>query len=312
MSETFSLWPKPAPALDAAAQDGVVHPRVLRLSEAGGGEAYCLLLWRTLQRPEALQRAVQQAIEATLLAELSACPPTKRPPPVGLRLLSPAPLPAPARAALQSLSLAPEPHRQALDTWWPKAQPRLRHEASLAAQALPEHCPQAYWLPIRCAPAIGTDALSALDAALHTALADAPFGQRPGHPTRALLTALHQQGHLPHAALDAGTLPAIEAALSSSALDTLRWLPPRLFQALSDLIGTCAVRLHDLPLAWAEAQHDAAGRTTAPLLRRACADGRTVLLPVGLHLLRWWIMPRRPGEDIAPMHAWLADWAAGE
>ena len=57
---------------------------------------------------------------------------------------------------------------------------------------------------------------------------------------------------------------------------------------------------------WAPSEPDELGLTPPPLVR-AYLDDAWVHIPLGLHLLRWCIMPLQPGEVVPPLSDWVLD-----
>jgi hypothetical protein len=83
----------------------------------------------------------------------------------------------------------------------------------------------------------------------------------------------------------------------------VRLLPPLVFQAAADLVAAVACLACAVPIEWALFEPDADG-APPPLVRARLPSG-TVHVPIGLELLRWWVMPLLPGEEPAPLSGWV-------
>jgi hypothetical protein len=140
---------------------------------------------------------------------------------------------------------------------------------------------------------------------LHQALVDdtlEPWGAEPGRPADRLLHLLSDLGGRPMStALEA--IDLAESLLISKKHSCIRWLPPLVFQALCDLVGVAASRDLGAEIEWAVSETETDGFTPPPLFRVGEQDH----VPIALHLLRWWVMPLRAGEEVPPLSAWVRD-----
>ena len=103
----------------------------------------------------------------------------------------------------------------------------------------------------------------------------------------------------------AEALDVLERELVADECGVLRWIPPSCFLALCDAIAVIAAS-EGREVAWAECEADAEGVAPPPMIRVATSDGHAHV-PLGLEVLRWCVMPRRPGEVVPPLRAWLHD-----
>ncbi|MDH5491275.1 MAG: hypothetical protein OEY14_04925 [Myxococcales bacterium] len=296
-----------------------VHPRVLDVP-AAQGRAFVFVCWEALEDPAALHRRLRPLIEASLLAELSA-PAAERvapaPPPDSLRLLCFAPLGADAERALapfgfEALAPGAEGVREALAP--------IRAEASRMGFEPPQSPERAFRARIVREPASG---LEPLEAQLASELDGEDWGARPGALYGSLLRMLPElevagagealagrrgggSSELAMAQLAMAQLDALASRLIPKQHGVIRWIPPLLFQALADGVGVALARAGGRTQ-WAVSERDAAGLAPPPLLRIQASSGPREI-PIGLHLLRWCVMPTRALEPIPP----LSEWALGQ
>src|SRR5690606_8327406 len=101
-------------------------------------------------------------------------------------------------------------------------------------------------------------------------------------------------------------LDRLEDALFPEAYGELRLLPQATFQAFCDAVAVVACEGAGQTVEWAESRPEEDGLAPPPLIRVQRADA-WVHLPLGLHLLRWCVMPRRRDEDVPRVSAWLRD-----
>lgn len=174
-----------------------------------------------------------------------------------------------------------------------------RGEASALGRAVPDACWAVY-----AARAVTPAPAARLEEALRARVGDEVFGARPGALFAALEATRREQGAEP-LPRGAEALDALERELATDEADVLRWIPPACFLALCDAVGVVATR-EGRRVAWAECEADDDGVTPPPLLRVSAPEG-PVHVPVGLDLLRWCVMPRRAGEVVPPLSAWLHD-----
>jgi hypothetical protein len=272
-----------------------VHARVLE-SHAGDERA---LVFASFEAPEsalALHQAARPRVEAALLAEL-ACPPSRAPDASlkALRFHLFRTLEG-AHEALAAFGFTP---LRSLDGLRDELA-RLRADAQRVGLVRDDD-PEASFVA-RVAPA----GLDQVEAALRHAVSDEVFGERPGSFARNLGRTLTAVKGLPPFEPTFAGLDRLEAALFSAAHGELRLLPQATFQAFCDAVAVVACEDARATVEWAESRPDDTGLAPPPLVRVRLAGG-WVHLPLGLHLLRWCVMPRRSGEDVPPVSAWLRD-----
>ena len=268
-----------------------VHPRVLEVRDAPDVASFVVVVWPEATDGPSLRTLLGQAIEATLLAELSRCPSDLQEDELrrvgSLRLVSYAPLEA---AYLERYGL----HPVASDEGWREALAHVRGEASAAGREPPEEQPTLY----RASFAEPPEMLARLERGIRAVGDDAIFGATPGALARRVGASLE----LPPSDLD-----GIAAALVPALTDIVRWVEPMLFQALCDVAGVHAARDLGLPVQWAVSEPDEEGLAPPPLLRTRSGTTGDVHVPVALELLRWCVMPLRRGETVPPLSAWCRD-----
>lgn len=280
-----------------------VHPRVL-LADDGIARSYVLVCWDDPGSVEALHREVRRRVEAALLADLCRSPSSLREgalPAKALRLLffcEPAQDPTPALRAFGlkrielGLELAP-------------AMAHVRGEAQLTGRDVPDSPTSSWEARFASPPNERGETLLRLEAALAERLGDDTWGERPGAFYGALADASEALG-LGAIPASGDGLDAVERLAIHYAPGPLRAIPPLVFQALCDMVGVVAVREHGRRVEWAASSGDDAGVPSPPLLRVASSDG-PVHVPIGLHLLRWCVMPLAEGEIVPPVSDWVLD-----
>lgn len=296
-----------------------LHPRVLELDlgQEAGWE-WLLCAWADPGGARAFHQALQPLVEATLLASLS------RPPATGadalerrfraLRLIVFAPVEG-IGAAVRAFGLRPEP---AVTAATAQADPTtllsgrlaaLAEEARQLGIAAPGR-PASIWV----APIAQTDAdahgrtLDAIQRTMAEQMGDDVWGATPGGPSRLAASLLEREFGQRIEPTLAG-LDAFERLVVGRATGVVRWIPPLLYQALCDFVGVVAHAEFGASLAWAVCEADVHGLHPPPHLRWEPwgPSGAPVFVPVGLHVLRWYVMPLEPGEEVPPLSAWLAD-----
>lgn len=274
------------PAVAASA----VHPRVLALPEAAG-RALVLACFADPGGARALHAALRTRIEAALLAELSApADGGELPEPVALRLVVFPEIDG-LDGAVRAFGLAPgdaSRFREALS--------HLRGEAQANDLEAPDS--PASLLEV----GVARDArLLDLDRGLRERTGGERWGEEPGRPWRRLAALI---GEDDRPTLDG--LRRVEAALVARRTGELRWLPPLVFQALADLVAAAAAVDVGAPIEWAVCEPGDDGLAPPPLVRARTRRG-IVHLPLGLTLLRWWVMPLSPGERVDSIADWLGE-----
>jgi hypothetical protein len=272
-----------------------VHARVLE-SHAGDRRA---LVFASFEAPEstlALHQAARVRVEAALLAELS-CPPS-RAPDAGVKELRFHAFHSfsDVHAALAAFGFTPLDSLEGLRD----ELARLRAEAQRVGLVRDGDPESSFKAPVAFA------GLDEVEAALRHAAGNEVFGERPGALARRLGRVLEStRGMAPFEPSYAG-LDRLEAALFPDVLGELRLVPQATFQSFCDAVAVVACEAGRATVEWAESRPDEHDLAPPPLIR-ARLGGGWVHLPLGLHLLRWCVMPRRGGENVPPVSEWLRD-----
>jgi len=286
-----------------------VHQRVLEVATDDGDLEWLLICWRDPGGPQALHQSLMPVVEATLLAELS------RPANnlgtarhVGIRLALFETV-ADVAAATAAFGF----HEQ---TWDAHAQPgtmaAIRDEAARVGLQVPER-PVALWhAPIRHPEGDHGARLFELQQMMSARMQDDVWGATPGGPSKLLANYIERMFR-ETIAPDLDGLSTLELLLVQrerdevSDMGPIRWIPPLLFQALADFVGVVATTVFGARVQWAVCEQDALGLYPPPHFRVDVPGGQSYYLPVGLHLVRWCMMPLRAGEDVPTLAEWLAD-----
>jgi len=290
-------------APDARFSLSEVHPRALELPLGAGGHALVLCVWKAPASASALHAQLRPLIEAALLAELSRPVSQLREHPQDWRALMLItfepfafdPMPALAPFALSQASLA-SPDARAAAALWRREGQRVDGEVGDEPVAL-------------YSAALAQSKDARVQSAIAHTLAAAPedaWGSHPGRLARGLADALSTQGLAGVEPTHAG-LARLEQLLVPDVSDAVRWLPPIAFQALCDLLAIAA-HSWGMQVRWGVCEPDEdTGLAPPPVIhvQRGSTSGH---VPLGEHVLRWCIMPRRADETIPP----LADWAQHE
>lgn len=273
-----------------------VHARVLHVPTSASTFAWNLVVWDDPGGAPALHTALRPLIEAALLSELSApfdAPDDERP--SALRLISFADVER-FEDAVRAFGLREVPHDDAFE----EALRHARGEAGRVGREPPEQITRRFESPLVLSPS----PVLVLEDALRKKLGDEVFGARPGAIFAALNVVLSERGEAPLPA-KRSSLDALEALLCVEAPNVLRWIPPRLFQALCDAVAVVAATELGREVQWATSDVEEDGLARPPLVRVRVREW--LHLPIGLHLLRWCVMPRSTEEQVPSIAEWLTD-----
>jgi len=278
-------------------EGALVHPRMLDLPERGG-RSWIFASFHDAGDAKALHQAAMRVVESAWLAELSR-PPADFVPALPriqrLEFFCFGALPAGYEDALAPFGL----HPAAMDSDAESHLKLLRAEASRASLDTPDAPNQLLRAEVRYTSA--ADAEGGLARALGSQI----FGQTPGAFASAL-TRLNIDGVEPGMPTLEG-LDRLEQALVSSEEEVVRAIPPVLLQACADWVGVCVANELEREVAWAVSEPGLHGLPEPPLLRLDDAKPGEEHFPIGLHLLRFWIMPRRRGEQAMKLSHWLRE-----
>ena len=275
-----------------------VHCRVLDLEHREIRSAI-FAAWQVDPTPSTFFRQVRERVESALLTELSLPGSVLLEGPAAgwdwCRLLSFHHIPEEHLPPLELLGFRPCP---GTDPIWSLAMTRLRAEAHHVGFDIESHPPSSFEAQVlgRRDPK-----LLALAEKLTTSLQGQAWGARPGEPWQHLAALMGEETSATLEALD-----RLEASIVSREVGVIRWIPPSLLQAACDLIGAIAAQEIGLPVQWAHCEADEQGIAPPPLLRVDAGED-LVHIPIALHLLRWWVMPLREGEEPSPLSAWIRD-----
>ncbi|MCA9574287.1 MAG: hypothetical protein KC668_02590 [Myxococcales bacterium] len=305
LQELFPALSRPTPRLPLEP----LHARVLEVSEPDG-RGLVLTCWRSPGGAASLHAGLRPRVEAALLAELSRPASELRELTqelCSLRLTVFDDIGGDVPAALRAFGLAPV----SLDDvragqGWRDALAHLRGEAQQHGHEVPDEPLSAYQADIRLPEGEAGQRAAALESALRERLGDAVFGERPGALYAHLAKLAPEHLGLPAPEPTCDSLAALEHALVSLRPGPIRYIAPATFQALCDFVAVIAAREFNRRVEWAPSEPDELGLTPPPLVR-AYLDDAWVHIPLGLHLLRWCIMPLQPGEVVPPLSDWVLD-----
>ncbi|MFT6396882.1 MAG: hypothetical protein ACJAYU_001626 [Bradymonadia bacterium] len=284
-----------------------VHPRVLETVTDAGRE-WILLVWADPGGAQALHSQVQALVEATLLSELSRSAATIRNAGerrfVGIRLISFVELSWDPSPALQAFGFQPESTELS-----DEVSAAVAAEASRSGRAI--EGPNAVWRAAIAHPegALG-EKLESVDKMMATRLGDDIWGASPGGPSHLFATyvvkTFGEQIRPDRAGMDSLDLLVVQRTPG-----VIRWIPPLIFQAVCDFIPVVAATQHDAKISWAESEELGNGFAHPPLFR--VDDGKEgIHIPVGHHVMRWWMMPLAEGEAVPTIADWVEDQFGGK
>jgi hypothetical protein len=251
------------------------------------GWAWALAIPEDPGGPRALHQRTARLLEASLLAALSTPPDDAERldrTPRSLHLFCYPPIAGDLERALAAFGLKPAPDEG--DGW-------AAVHLALAAGRAPA---TRWWVPFLHG-VLGAVKASQLDRELREVTVER-WGELPGLPGQRLCQAL--QPALGPLGPDLASLDRIEGALITRQTGAIRWLPPLVFQALCDLVGAIAASELGAAAEWSVAEAEPGEPVPPPMLR---VRG-TVHVPIGLHLVRWWVMPLAEREDVPPLSTW--------
>jgi hypothetical protein len=306
LQELFPALKRPTPSLPLEP----LHARVLEVHEPIG-RGLVLTCWRNPGGAASLHAGLRPRVEAALLAELSRPATELRELEQELRTLRLAVFDAvggDVSAALQAFGLQPlSVDAMRASAGWRDALAHLRGEAQQQGHVIPDEPQAAYEADITLPDGPAGERVLGLEKALRERLGDEVFGARPG----ALFAHLAKLAP-EHLSLSAplepscDSLGAFEHALVTLRRGSIRYIPPAVFQALCDFVAVIAAREFGRRVEWAPSEPDDLGLSPPPLVR-AYLDDAWVHIPLGLHILRWCIMPLQPGEVVPLLSDWVLD-----
>ncbi len=281
-----------------------LHGRLLEVPEAEG-TAMVLACWSDPGGAEALHAELRRRVEAALLSELS------RPAAdlasferriTRLRFVCFPRFEWDLKSALSAFGFEPtEPESRDLR----ETLAHLRGEAQRVGASI-EDSPDSAWDALAALPDGDRGSwVMEVERELIRRAGEECWGQRPGGPFGRLAQLLEERSD-ETLEPDSASLDALEARIVQRAPGSLRWIPPMLFQALCDMVAAVAVKEHGAEVQWAECTPDESGFVPPPMIRAKESSG-WVHIPLGMHLLRWCVMPVMPGESIPSVAEWARD-----
>ena len=274
-----------------------IHSRVMRIESR-----FVLVCWDTNADLQALHNQLKPLIEGALLSELCLTPKEallSAKPPTSLALVCYGENPNAIESAVKAFGL----QRQSIDGDTTRELfARVRAEAQRAGRSADEEPTAIYSVRIDL---LDNPNLDALDKSIAQALVDKSWGQNPGE-FYAAMAGLQEPApqNVPDASLQ--SVDETETLFVSKAAGVMRWISPMLFQSLCDQLAVVAKQAFGVDTQWAESETDESGFTTPPLIRSKI-DGAWVHIPLGLHVLRWCVLPLQRNEEPAKLSEWVSD-----
>lgn len=280
-----------------------LHPRVLELGPSEG-DAWVLAMWGDPGSLERTHEQVRKLLEATLLASITRAADTGEAldrVPNTVQLLVFCPTPPYLARALKAFGFR-------LDQGAPFAGEKLealRQEGIQTGWDVPAR-PSSVWLATISQPATnGDNELVAIHKRLRELINDDCWGNTPGAFSRCAANLLRIEHDIEIEPTLQG-LDTLEDLLAQrKVIGSIRWIPAALFQALADFIGVIVQNVFDHKVEWALCEPEEDGYGPPPLFRITTPEKNETHLAIGLHLLRWSVMPILPGEDLPRLSAWL-------
>lgn len=289
---------------EAPAPVSPVHRRLLEVPEAEG-TAMVIAGWSDPGGLERLHAELRRRVEAALLSELSRTAAdlvsferriTR------LRFVLFPTLDWAPEAALRPFGFAPvDPGAKDLR----ETLAHLRGEAQRVGADVPDVPAQVWDAPTAMPEGAAGEWMTEVESELVRRTGDECWGQRPGVPFGRLAALLEERGE-ESLEPDSEALDALEARLVQRISGPIRWIPPMLFQSLCDMVAAIAVKEHGAEVQWAECAPDEGGLAPPPVIR-AKGKGDWVHIPIGMHLLRWCVMPVAEGESVPSIASWARD-----
>ena len=281
-----------------------VHARVLEVPEPAG-TVLVVVVWSDPGTSLSLHQEVRQRFEGTLLAELS------RPAsellaeelrPRAFRVVVVGKARSDLDRALGAFGLV---RTKPEGSSWNETLAYVRGEAPRVGEPVPEDFDSFWEVAIHTAPGERGENVARLEAALRPATGKEVWGEKPGaFFQRAAAAARELLGE--RITPDSAGLLALEHLIGQVGPGHVRWIPPVLFQTFCDAVGVVASREYGRDVQWAPSEPDELGFAPPPLLRAKIDEG-FVHLPIGLHLLRWSVMPLAKGESPPTVADWVLD-----
>ncbi len=281
------------------------HQRVLQV-ETDEGVEWVLACWQDPGSARNFHKQLLALYEAAILLELSTAPrriaDRERPRPIsGARLMVFAELPYAVEPCVEAFAFAKQPFLA--DEMTLRMQV-LRDEASSVGIDLPAAPVWMGFARTRMPQGATGEKLMLMERNAAIANKKIVWGEHPGMMSRTWAE-LARESFGADVRPSTEGLNEIDLLLRSNEHGVLRWVPPMAFQALCDLIGIAAQVEHDAKVAWAVCAEDESGLAPPPLFKVTEENGRSYHIPIAHHVMRWLMMPTRPGEDIPLLSEWM-------
>lgn len=281
----------------------ILHPRVLELGPSEG-DAWVMAMWDDPGTPQEIHRQVRRLLEATLLANLSRAAETgeeldRVPSSVRLLVFS---------TTRSSLPDALKAFGFRLDNSLPfdgDALATFRNEGLQAGWDVSEKPVSTWVAPITQPTSNGREDLVALHRRLRELINDDCWGNVPGAFSRCASNLVRQDLEIEIEATLQGLDLLEDLIVQRDEIGSIRWIPAILFQSLADFIGVLIQHVFAHQVEWALCEPEENGFAPPPVFRITTPDKQPTHLGIGLHLLRWSIMPILVGEEVPRLSAWL-------
>jgi hypothetical protein len=179
----------------------------------------------------------------------------------------------------------------------------LREEAERLGWQVPEHPVQMWMAPVAHPGGALGEGLADIDQMMADRLGRDVWGATPGGPSKLFATLAEPRFNV-RLGPNLDGLRAFEMLAVQSQPGPIRWIPPLVFQALCDFVGVVLGLHFGIAVEWALSEPGPSGLAPPPLLRLH-RDGRVTHLAIGVHILRWCVMPIQPDEAIPSLAEWL-------
>lgn len=288
---------------DSPLPQEAIHTRVLELGPEEG-DAWVIAMWSDPGELPEIRWQVQRLLEATLLANLSRAAESGEAldrVPSQVRFLA-------FSTTQDNLATALKPFGFRLDNTFAfegDALEALRQEGMEMGWPVPEQPISSWTVPLQQPTSDGREGLVTIHKELRERIHKDCWGSNPGAFSR-------YAGLLMRRELDVDIQPTLKGldrfedkVVIHNARNCIRWIPAMLFQALADLIGVTIDQVYGHKVEWALCEPEDNGYGPPPVFRITYADGRETHLSIGMHLLRWCVMPILEGEEVPRLSEWL-------
>ena len=289
----------PEPALPQSA----LHPRILELGPEEG-DAWVMAMWTDPGSARGAHEQIRRLLEATLLANITRAAETGEAldrVPSKLRLFVFSTTQENLVSAIRLFGLQLDETLDIDD----EALQTLRKEGMDSGWTVPEQPVSSWTATIRQPSTHGPQKVAAVHTRLRELINDDCWGSNPGafSHTASLLFA-RELGVEVRPTLRG--LDAFEDIVAQRDVrNDIRWIPAMLFQALADFVGVVIQQTYDHQVEWALCEPEEDGFGPPPVFRITYKNGTSEHLNIGMHLLRWCVMPILDGEELPRLSEWL-------